>query len=112
MMVEVRALPEQGFFRAGMFFPSTPTTVDVDEETFQRLEAEPRLSVKPVGEEDGLSLVAGHALADDFPGRKALVAAGLTTMEAVAELSRDQLIALKGIGEGTADQILTAVEGE
>lgn len=46
MKVEVRALPERGFFRAGRFFPHSPTEVEVGKEVLARLEAEPRLSVK------------------------------------------------------------------
>lgn len=43
--------------------------------------------------------------ADDYPGRAALVKLGLTPAD-VDALDRDGLIALKGIGETTADEII------
>ena len=45
-------------------------------------------------------------LPDDFPGKPYLVEAGHKTVEAVNALDRDGLIAVKGIGEKTADEIL------
>ncbi len=50
------------------------------------------------------------ALPDDFPGRQHLIAQQFGTIEAVRTLSRDQLIALQGIGETTADRILEALK--
>lgn len=47
----------------------------------------------------------GSDLPEDYPGRKALVAAGLGQAD-VDALDRDGLIALKGIGEATADEII------
>lgn len=52
---------------------------------------------------------AGGVLPEDFPGRAALVAAGLGTTEAVRAKSREELITLKGIGEKTADEIAAAL---
>jgi hypothetical protein len=49
-------------------------------------------------------------LPEDFPGRKELIAAGVAMWADVADLDRDGLIALKGIGEKTADAILKVME--
>jgi hypothetical protein len=49
-------------------------------------------------------------LPDDFPGRKELIAAGITELSVAKSKSRDELIAIRGIGEKTADEILAAVE--
>lgn len=49
--------------------------------------------------------------AADFPGRVVLMKLGVTPAK-VRELDREQLIALDGIGEKTADAILAAVGGE
>lgn len=48
-------------------------------------------------------------LPEDFPGRPALIKAGLTTVEAVAALTAEQLGELKGIGKATVEQIATAL---
>lgn len=48
------------------------------------------------------------ALPADFPGRTALVAAGVKSLAAVRELSLADLIAIKGIGEATANEIAEA----
>lgn len=44
-------------------------------------------------------------LPQNFPGREHLVAAGVDSVEKVKQLSRDEIVALKGIGETTADKI-------
>ena len=49
-------------------------------------------------------------LAPDFPFREYLFMSGDTTYGHVAELSRDQLLQLPGIGASRADQILAAME--
>lgn len=49
-------------------------------------------------------------LPEDFPGRAALIAAGFATWASVADLDRNELIALKGIGEKTADAILEVMD--
>jgi hypothetical protein len=51
------------------------------------------------------------ALPEGFPGHKVLTEAGHTTFTAVRGLSRDDLIALDGIGEKTADAILEELKG-
>jgi hypothetical protein len=48
-------------------------------------------------------------LATDFPGREYLYMNGYTSYGQVAELNKDDLIALPGIGEATADKILAAM---
>lgn len=48
-------------------------------------------------------------LSEDFPGRELLEAAGIVTVEQLADKTRDELIALKGIGATTADRILAAI---
>lgn len=57
---------------------------------------------------------AGTPLPDSFPGRRYLLEAGLSTYEALAGLTQDDLVALKGIGEATAEAILLNLpkEGE
>lgn len=45
-------------------------------------------------------------LPPEFPGRKALIAGGVLTLEAVGKLDRDGLVGIKGIKEATADSIL------
>jgi hypothetical protein len=55
------------------------------------------------------SNVANEPLSDlpaDFPGRKHLIAGKVYSLEAVAKLDRDGLIAIDGIAETTADKIL------
>lgn len=47
-------------------------------------------------------------LAPDFPAREYLFMAGHTTYGHVIELSREQLMAIPGIGESKADQIIAA----
>jgi hypothetical protein len=49
-------------------------------------------------------------LPDDFPGRDALVTAGITTLELVPR-TLPALVALKGVGRVTAQRILDAVAG-
>ena len=56
------------------------------------------------------SKTAEGDLAEDFPGRAALTEAGVTTRAAAAKLSREELVALKGIGEKTADEILAELK--
>lgn len=52
-------------------------------------------------------------LAADFPGREYLYMDGYTSYGQVAELNKDDLIALPGIGKATADKILeTMAEAE
>lgn len=48
---------------------------------------------------------AGTPLPEDFPGRAALEAAGIDTLEAVPR-DGDDLVAISGIGKVTAGQIL------
>lgn len=50
-------------------------------------------------------------LPEDFPKRKELVEAGLTTTDAVASKSDEELIALKGIGEASVKDIRDALNG-
>lgn len=50
-----------------------------------------------------------QALPADFPGLKALVAAGVATLADLEGKTRDDLIALEGIGATTADRILEAL---
>lgn len=45
----------------------------------------------------------------DFPGAKILTEAGFGTLESVAALTREQRIALHGIGAAIADQIEAAL---
>lgn len=52
----------------------------------------------------------GSDLPEDFPGREHLVAAGFSTWASVVELDREGLIAVKGIGPKTADEILKVME--
>lgn len=73
--------------------------------------------VDPAAEGDGAQNASpgdrkSGLLEDDFPGVKALAAADVLTYEAVREFDRDQLIALDGIGEKTADAILAASGGD
>ena len=55
------------------------------------------LATKPEVESD---------LPEDFPGRQALIDGGLATWESVVGKTRDELIAVKGIGPKLADAIL------
>lgn len=48
-------------------------------------------------------------LAADFPGREYLYMAGYTSYGQVAELDKEELDALPGIGEATADKIVAAM---
>jgi len=47
-------------------------------------------------------------LPDEFPGRDALVKAGIITMDAVADMTEPELLAVPGIGLATAKKILLA----
>ena len=49
-------------------------------------------------------------LPEDFPGSQDLIDGGYATWESVVELTRDELIAVKGIGPKTADAILEVME--
>lgn len=53
-------------------------------------------------------------LPEGFPGRRYLVAAGYTTYESLSGQTQDDLVAIKGIGEATAEAILLNLpkEGE
>ena len=51
-----------------------------------------------------------YPLPDDFPGRDALIAAGIDDLAAIPA-DGDQLVAIKGIGKVTAGQILAALKG-
>lgn len=62
-------------------------------------------AITPAGEGDGPA-----PLPDDFPGRAALVAAGLTTLGAVREAG-ERLGAIRGIGPRTLAAIAQALEG-
>ncbi len=48
-------------------------------------------------------------LSNNFPGKEALAAAGITNTEQARKLSDDELIAIKGIGEKTMGEIKTAL---
>lgn len=50
-------------------------------------------------------------LAEDFPGREALVAAGLGCEEDLRGADMNELTTIKGIGKKTAEKILAALEG-
>lgn len=49
---------------------------------------------------------SGHWLPDNFPGRDHLLEAGYGTIEEVGQLSKAQLMEIKGIGRATAQNIL------
>lgn len=49
-------------------------------------------------------------LPEDFPSRDKLVAAGLTTTQAVSAKSDDELVALEGIGEASVKKIRAALK--
>lgn len=78
--------------------------------SYEEIEA-PAAEGAPVGDDPAgpeTPLPAG------FPGLKHLMAAGYTTYSSLSGHSRDDLVAIKGIGEATADAILFALpkEGE
>ncbi len=63
------------------------------------------------------ALTRDSALPDGFAHRSKLEAAGVKTVGDLLPLTRDALIAMPGIGEKSADEILTArdeltIEGE
>ena len=43
----VRAVPKNGFFRAGRHWPQNPVEVELDAETLEAIAAEPKLVVVP-----------------------------------------------------------------
>lgn len=49
-------------------------------------------------------------LPEDFPGRADLIAGGLATWESVVGKTKEELVAVKGIGPKTADAILEVME--
>lgn len=49
-------------------------------------------------------------LPEDFPGRQALIEGGLATWASVVGKTRDELIAVKGVGPKLADKILDVME--
>ena len=77
-------------------------------ETFVNAEGE---EVKGPGKAAKTSEAPESDLPEDFPGRSALIKAGHTAQDQVDALDRDALIAIKGIGEATADEILALREG-
>jgi hypothetical protein len=71
--------------------------------------------IEDYGEESRAPTNAAHVvrsqeLAPDFPAREYLFMAGHTTYGHVAELSREQLLALPNIGNAKADAILEAIK--
>jgi hypothetical protein len=52
----------------------------------------------------------GTPLPDGFPGKKALEAAGLTSLEAVSAKTEQELVDVDGIGAATAAKILEALQ--
>lgn len=54
---------------------------------------------------------AGTTLPEGFPGRSQLVAAGLSTVEAVRFVTPEQLSGISGIGESTITKITDALKG-
>lgn len=50
-------------------------------------------------------------LPPDFPGREALIAAGLLTWESLVDKTAEQLQEIKGIGPATATSILNVLAG-
>lgn len=50
-------------------------------------------------------------LAADFPGREALTEAGLLTWASLVGKSKEELMSIKGIGDATATEILSILEG-
>jgi hypothetical protein len=58
--VVVTAIPTGGFYRAGRYWPPTPTEAEVSAEDLERLEAEPFLRVsEPDGEAKKPNKAAG-----------------------------------------------------
>lgn len=53
---------------------------------------------------------AATVLPEQFPGYEALVEAGYTTLESLTGKTHDQLRRIKGVGAGTAREILAALE--
>ena len=53
----------------------------------------------------------GKQIPSGFPGRKDLIAAGISDLSDVPT-NLDSLIAIKGIGVGTAEKILAKLEAE
>ncbi len=49
---------------------------------------------------------AGDELPKDFPGRDVFIRAGYTTLAAVHSLSREEMVALNGIGDTLADRVM------
>jgi hypothetical protein len=58
---------------------------------------------------DTATIKPSDELAAGFPGREYLYMSGYTSYGQVAELDKDELIALPGIGAATADKILAAM---
>lgn len=46
-------------------------------------------------------------LPTDYPGRKAFLAAGITSLEKIASFDRDALLSIPGIKDATADKVLS-----
>lgn len=103
--VLVRSLQERGRYRSGRFWPSTPTEAVVGEEELERLEADPVLNVRVLGEVSRKTepenlpapagATAGTPLPSGFPHKKRLEAAGFTSLEAVQQAQAVQFYSKK-----------------
>lgn len=79
--------------------------VDVPED-FRVRDAAPEEEVPAAVAEDSVE----SDVPAEFPGRAALIEAGHTSLGAVRALSRDELLAIGGIGERTAEAIEAALK--
>lgn len=100
--------PEEGVtpIASGKKTSAKATPDDTEETGSSASETTPTGEDNEAGDSVTTEATTATELPEDFPGRPYLMDAGHKTVEAVSSLDRDALVAVKGVGEKTAEAIL------